>query len=465
MESGKETNEMGTGKTKSNEIDMCHGSLFGKIIVFAVPVMLSGILQLLFNAADIIVVGRFAGSNAMAAVGSTTSLINLFINLFIGLSVGTNVVVAQFYGAGKQTEVSQTVHTAILTSMISGGLLILVGVFLSRPMLVLMDSPENVLNLSVLYLTIYFAGMPATMVYNFGSAILRAVGDTKRPLYYLVVSGVINVILNLVFVIVFGMGVAGVGLATVISESVSAALILRCLMQYDGMIRLDLRKLRITGSKLKRILTIGIPAGMQGVIFAASNVLIQSSVNSFGEIAMAGNTAGANIEGFIYTSMNAFYQTSVSFTSQNFGGKYYNRIGKILGCCLICVTTVGLVLGNGAYLASSYLLRIYSSDAEVIHYGILRMSVISTTYCLCGIMDVFVGSIRGMGRSILPMIVSLAGACGFRVIWIFTVFAAKWTLPCLYISYPISWILTAGVHLLCFILIFHKYKGQQEPDV
>lgn len=453
---------MGTGKTKSNEIDMCHGPLFGKIIVFAVPVMLSGILQLLFNAADIIVVGRFAGSNAMAAVGSTTSLINLFINLFIGLSVGTNVVVAQFYGAGKQKEVSQTVHTAILTSMISGGLLILVGVFLSRPMLVLMDSPENVLNLSVLYLTIYFAGMPATMVYNFGSAILRAVGDTKRPLYYLVVSGVINVILNLVFVITFDMGVAGVGLATVISESVSAVLILRCLMQYDGMIRLDLRKLRITGSKLKRILTIGIPAGMQGVIFAASNVLIQSSVNSFGEIAMAGNTAGANIEGFIYTSMNAFYQTSVSFTSQNFGGKYYNRIGKILGCCLICVTTVGLVLGNGAYLASSYLLRIYSSDAEVIHYGILRMSVISTTYCLCGIMDVFVGSIRGMGRSILPMIVSLAGACGFRVIWIFTVFAAKRTLTCLYISYPISWILTAGVHLLCFILIFRKYRGKQE---
>ena len=293
-----------TRKKKSNEIDMCNGPLLGKILLFAIPVMLSGMLQLLFNAADIIVVGRYAGSDALAAVGSTSSLINLFVNLFIGLSVGTNVVVARFFGAKKEKDVSESVHTAILTSAVSGIILVIAGQVLAKPLLILMGAPEAVLNQSILYLKIYFIGMPVVMVYNFGSAILRAVGDTRRPLYYLLIAGVINVVLNLIFVIQFNMGVAGVAWATVISQVISAVLIVKCLMEYDGMIHLDLKKLKIHKDKFIAIIKIGIPAGIQGMIFSFSNVLIQSSVNSFGATAMAGNTISGNIEGFIYTAMN-----------------------------------------------------------------------------------------------------------------------------------------------------------------
>ena len=445
-------------KTKSHEIDMCNGPLFGKILLFTIPVMLSGILQLLFNAADIIVVGRYAGSDSLAAVGSTSPLINLLVNIFVGLSVGTNVVVARFYGAGKIKDVDETVHTAILTSMISGIILIAIGIILSRPLLILMGAPENVLSKSVLYLKIYFIGMPATMVYNFGSAILRAVGDTRRPLYYLVVAGIINVCLNLAFVIKFDMGVAGVAMATVISQLISAVLILKCLIKYEGMCKLHLNRLKIHKDKFIRIIKIGLPAGMQGAIFSVSNVLIQSSVNSFGDIAMAGNTAAASIEGFIYTSMNAFHQTAVSFTSQNMGARNYGRINKILFICLGLVTSVGIILGFSAYHFGSVLLHIYSSDSEVIRYGILRMQIICMTYCLCGIMDVMVGSIRGLGYSIMPMIVSLAGACGLRVVWIFSVFVANHTLTCLYISYPVSWVITAAVHMLCYIIVRKKIE-------
>lgn len=442
---------------KSGEMDMCRGPLLRKIILFAVPVMLSSILQLLFNAADIIVVGRFTGSDAMAAVGSTSSLVALFTNLFIGLSVGTNVVVAQFYGAKDEKAVGEAVHTAILTSMISGALLIVIGIFLSGPMLILMGAPENVMEQSVLYMTIYFFGMPGNMIYNFGSAVLRAVGNTRKPLYYLVTAGVINVILNLVLVVGFHLGVAGVGIATAVSECISALLILRCLMKYDGMIHLNLKKLRIVPNKLKKILRIGIPAGMQGVIFSVSNVLIQSSINSFGAVAMAGNSAAGNLEGFVYASMNALHQTAISFTSQNYGGGQYGRIKKIMGYCLICVTVTGIVLGGGAYLLNPFLLQIYSSDAQVIRYGARRMLLICVPYFLCGIMDVMAGMLRGLGYSVVPMIVSLLGACGFRVVWIFTIFQMHRTLDCLYLSYPISWVLTGCVHLLCFFLIWRKH--------
>lgn len=456
--SAKENADQKNGSFKKYEIDMCNGPLLGKIILFYLPLMLSGILQLLFNAADIIVVGQFAGDEALAAVGSTSSLINLLVNVFIGLSVGTNVLVARYYGARQNKELSEMVHTSVLTSLISGFFLVFVGIFLAKPALALMGVPEDVIGMSILYLRIYFAGMPVMMAYNFGSAILRAVGDTKRPLYYLFAAGIVNVGLNLIFVIFLHMSVAGVALATVISQGLSAMLVLRCLMKSESDYKLQLRKLRIHGDKLLKMIRIGIPAGLQGALFSISNVLIQSSVNSFGKIVMAGNTAAQNIEGFVYTSMNALHQTAISFTGQNYGARKFDRIWKILAICLILVSGVGLILGNGAYLMGGVLLKLYTKNPKAISYGVLRLSVICTTYLLCGIMDVIVGSIRGMGYGILPMFVSLTGACLFRVVWIFTIFQNVRTLECLYYSYPISWALTFSVHFICFLIIFRREK-------
>ncbi|MBT9776497.1 MATE family efflux transporter [Clostridium sp. MCC353] len=440
------------------EVDMCHGPLLGKIIVFAVPLILSGILQLLFNAADIIVVGRFAGSEALAAVGSTSSLINLLVNVFIGLSIGANVLVARFYGAGKDKEVEETVHTSILLSVISGGILLVVGVLLARPLLTLMGTPDNVIEHSTLYMKIYFVGMPVMLLYNFGAAILRAVGDTKRPLYFLFSAGIVNVVLNLIFVIVFSMGVAGVAWATVISQCISAALIIMCLMKSESSYKLYWKKLRIVPAKMKAIARIGFPAGLQGAIFSISNVLIQSSINSFGSVAMAGNTASSNIEGFIYNSMNAVYQTALSFTSQNFGAGEYKRMRKVMYICLGLVTLVGAVMGFGAILAGRHLLGIYSSDPEVIRFGLYRLTIIASTYYICGWMDTMVGVLRGMGYSVMPMLVSLTGACAFRVLWIFTIFAADRTLTTLYLSYPVSWGITAAAHVICYFMIRKKVE-------
>ncbi len=441
---------------KIDEMDMCSGPLLHKIVIFAIPVMLSGILQLLFNAADIVVVGRFAGNQALAAVGSTSALINLIINVFIGLSVGANVLVARFYGSRQDGELRDMVHTAIATALISGIFLIFAGCLLASPALQLMGTPDDVIGQSVIYMRIYFIGMPAMMAYNFGSAILRAIGDTKRPLYYLLAAGIVNVVLNLVFVIIFHMGVAGVALATTISQAISAVLVLRCLIKTEGAFHLELKELRISRDKLLKMIQIGIPAGLQGALFSVSNVLIQSSVNSFGSIAMAGNTAGANIEGFVYTAMNSLYQTAISFTGQNYGAMKFRRIGKILAICQGLVIAIGLVLGNAAYLFGSVILQIYSGDPEVIQYGMLRMSIICTTYFLCGMMDVMVGSMRGMGYSIAPMIVSLTGACAFRILWIMTIFQRIHTLECLYWSYPISWALTFAAHFACWALIYRK---------
>lgn len=453
---------MSQSNAKKYEIDMCNGPLLGKILIFYIPLMLSGVLQLLFNAADIAVVGRFAGNESLAAVGSTSSLTNLIVNLFIGLSVGANVLVARFYGAGQKDELKEMVQTAVATSVFSGIILVFVGFFVSKPALTLMGTPENVISHSVLYMRIYFAGMPFMMAYNFGAAVLRAVGDTKRPLYYLLLAGVVNVILNLIFVIVFQMGVAGVATATVISQAISAALVIRCLICTDSVYRLELKGIRIVPDKIAKMFKIGLPAGLQGALFSISNVLIQSSVNSFGSVAMAGNTAGSNIEGFVYTSMNAFYQSAISFCGQNYGAKKYRRVGKVLLICEILVIAVGLIMGIGAYLAAGTLLRLYSTDPEVIAYGILRMGYICVPYFLCGMMDVMVGGLRGIGYSIMPMLVSLTGACLFRVIWIYTVFHQVRTLPCLYISYPISWALTFSVHLICFIVVYQKLL-KKEP--
>lgn len=445
-------------KRGNYEIDMCNGPIFKKVVLFAFPLMLSGILQLLYNAADIIVVGQFSSSDAMAAVGSTSSLINLLTNVFIGLSIGVSVLISKFYGAGQQKDIFETVHTAIGLSLICGILVGILGFIFAGTMLEWMDSPENVLPKATLYMEIYFLGMPAFMVYNFGSAALRAVGDTRRPLYYLTISGIINILLNLLFVIVFNLSVMGVALATIISQYISASLIIWCLVKTDGACRLSLKHIRIHFRKLGAILRIGLPAGIQSSLFSISNVLIQSSVNSFGSTVMAGNTAAASLEGFVYTAMNSMSQASLSFTGQNFGAGQLKRIKRIAGICLASVSVVGLILGMAFYLLGTPLSRIYSPDQAVIDVSLIRLEIICTTYFLCGIMEVLVGLLRGMGQSLLPTTVSLLGACAFRVLWIYTVFAADKTLTTLYISYPISWLLTSFIHLVCFFIVYFYNK-------
>lgn len=448
---------------RTYEIDMCNGPLLGKILRFSIPLMLSGILQLLFNAADIVVVGQFSGSEALAAVGSTGSLNALIVNIFMGLSIGSSVLVARYYGAQDWKNVYDVVHTSMLLSAISGVILILLGISLAGVLLELMGTPENVLDQAVLYMQIVFAGMPAMMIYNFGAAILRAVGDTQRPLIYLLIAGVVNVILNLFFVIAFHMGVAGVALATVISQCISAALVVICLMRSSSCYQLRLKDLHISKDKLLQIIRIGLPAGIQGAVFSVSNVLIQSSINSFGAIAVAGNTAASNIENFVYTSMNSLYQASLSFTSQNIGAKKVERIVPVLVRCLACVIVIGVGLSGLVLLFGTPLLGIYSSDPEVIQYGLGRLSVVCATYFLCGIMDVSCGSIRGMGYSVAPTIVSLTGACGFRILWILTFFAMDRTLFNLYLSYPVSWIITLVAHLICFFVFFRQWKRKNDP--
>ena len=444
----------------SYRMDMTEGPLITKIIKFTIPVMLSGILQLLFNTADVIVVGRFTGKTALAAVGSTGSLINLLVSLFMGLSIGTNVLVARYQGAKDDKSVSETVHTSIALGIVGGLILLIVGVVATRSLLEMMATPDDVIDQSTLYMRILFFGMPLNLILNFGAAILRAIGDTKRPLYYLTIAGVINLFLNIVLVTVFSLGVAGVAIATVISEGVSCVLILLCLKHETGAIRLYFNRIKINPSKCVDIMKIGLPAGLQGCIFSISNVLIQSSVNSFGSTVMAGNTAASNIEGFVYVSMNSLHQTCISFTSQNFGAGKFKRIKMVLINCLVIVAITGLVLGNSAYFFGKYLLSAYNNEAEVISYGLIRLSIISTMYFLCGLMDVMVGAMRGIGYSILPMIVSLVGACGLRIVWIYTVFVKFRTLDILFISYPVTWTITFLSHLVCYYIVTRKYKDK-----
>ncbi len=448
---------------KSYEIDMCHGPLLGKLFIFALPLMGSGILELMFNAADIIVVGRFTGAEALAAVGATSTLITSLVNIFMGVAVGVNVLAAQYYGAGDRKNVEETVHTSILLGFFCGFCILVVGILFAENFLKMMSTPDDILGQAVLYMRIYFLGMPAFMVYNFGAALLRATGDTKRPLYFLFAAGALNVALNLLFVIAFQMGVAGVALATAISQTVSAALIIRCLRKEKGVCHLEFRKLHMQREKALRILKIGVPAGVQSGIFSISNLMVQSAVNSFGSIAVAGITAASNIEGFVYTAMSAVYQTALSFISQNMGAKNYQRVSRILQLCLGIVAAIGLVIGNGTLLFGKELLGIYSSNQEVVAYGLMRMEVVCTTYFLCGIMDVIVGSLRGMGYSFVPMMISLLGVCGFRIVWILTVFAWEHTLFALYISYPISWIITSVIQLICWKWIRGRYTEAISP--
>lgn len=442
-------------KKAGYQIDMVHGPLAGKILLFALPLMLSSLLQLLFNAADVVVVGRCAGKEALAAVGSTSALINLLVNLFVGFSVGTNVVVARDLGAGREEDVRSSVHTAIAIALISGVFLTVLGVTMARRLLVWTASAPDVIDLAAIYLRIYFAGMPANMLYNFGAAILRAQGDTRRPLYYLFIAGVTNVALNLLFVIVFRMSVAGVALATIISQIISALLVLSCLMRDTGVLHLDLKALRMDKKVVRRILQVGLPAGFQGIVFSLSNVVIQSSVNSFGSTAViAGSSASANIESFVYVSMNSFYQTDLTFTSQNYGAGECRRVDRSLILCQIYAVAFGLVLGNLAVYFGHPLASIYAPGEEaVIAQAALRLKYVCSLYCLCGIMDVMVGALRGLGYSIVPMIVSMVGACGVRLLWVATIFQHFRTPEMLFLSYPVSWTITAAVHIAFFFYI------------
>ncbi|WP_458008867.1 MATE family efflux transporter [Jutongia sp. SJQ-6] len=443
-------------KTSKYEIDMCNGSILDKLVSFSIPLMLSGILQLLFNAVDIIVVGQFTGNEALAAVGSTTALINVFVNLFIGISLGASVLAARFYATGQEKEMSETVHTSITLALISGIAMGIIGVIAAKGALELMDTPDNVLNLSTLYMRIYFMGMPFFMLYNYGAAILRAVGDTKRPLLFLIISGATNVVLNLLLVIQFHLGVAGVAIATVISQCISCILVLRCLYLSDGSYQLRFNKLGMKTRYVKQIFQIGIPAGIQSTIINFSNVLLQSSVNSFGSVAMAGYTAANNILGFLYVSVNSITQACMSFTSQNYGVRKFKRMDKVLLECLGLTVIVALVLGGGSYLFGAELMHIYTKSTNVIECGIDIMLYTTVTYFLCGIMDLLPGALRGMGHSTVPMILSVIGTVGTRIVWIYVIFPCHRSLDFLFISYPVSWLLTIVMQVICFYFVRKK---------
>lgn len=435
---------------------MCNGTIMDKLISFALPLMLSGILQLMFNAVDIIVVGHFTGKEALAAVGSTTALINVFTNLFIGISLGANVLAARFFASGKEKEMSETVHTAILLALISGILMAGIGLISARAALMLMGTPDNIIDQSTLYMRIYFLGMPFFMLYNYGAAILRAVGDTKRPLLFLMLSGGVNALLDLLLVIVFRMGVAGVAIATITSQMISCVLVLICLFRTDSCYQLRFSKLRINKNYLLQIFQVGIPAGIQSTVINFSNALLQSSVNSFGDTAMAGYTAANNILGFLYMSVNSVTQACMSFTSQNYGVGKYKRMDRVLMDCLILTVGVSLVLGCGAWFFGEQVLGIYTQDAQVIQSGMEILSITTVTYFLCGIMDLFPGALRGMGHSTVPMILSVIGTVGTRIVWIFGYFPHHRSLHFLFISYPGSWIITIVMQVICFYFVRKK---------
>ena len=449
-------------KTSKYEIDMCNGSIMDKLISFSLPLMLSSILQLMFNAVDIIVVGRFSSSQALAAVGATTALINIFTNLFIGISLGANVLAARYLAAGRDKEMSESVHTAITLALISGVIMAFVGVAMSRTALELMATPGDVINLSAVYMRIYFMGMPFFMLYNYGAAILRAVGDTKRPLVFLIAAGLTNVVLDLLLVIVIPLGVAGVAIGTVASQMISSILVLRCLYKSEGSYQLRFSKLKIRWVYLKRIFQVGIPAGIQSTVINFSNALLQSSVNSFGSTAMAGYTAANNILGFLYAAVNAVTQACMSFTSQNYSVGKQKRMDRVLLDCMLLSAGVSAVIGVGAYVFGSQILRIYNTEPEVIQCGLEILSITTVPYFLCGIMDLIPGALRGMGHSAVPMVLSVIGTVGTRIVWIYGFFPQHRSLHFLFISYPGSWIITIAMQAVCFWFVRKKCIRQLE---
>lgn len=428
-------------KTK-NQLDMTIGSLWKKQLRFLIPLILTGQLQLLYGAFDIIVVGKYASPTALPAVGSTSSLVNLLLNVFIGLSVGTNVIMSLYFGSKDEDNMQKTLHTSLATAMISGLFLIFIGISATPSILRLMDTPSDVIDQSILYLRILSIGMPFNLIYNFAAAALRAIGDTKRPLIFLSISGIINVILNLVFVIIFHLDVAGVAIATIISQGISAVLILSYMSRCEGGIKFAVKKLRIHKEHFKKIINIGLPAGIQGSFFSLSNVLIQSSINGFGSIAMAGNTASQSLESFIFNAMNSVHQSAVTVAGQNLGAKKYIRVRKSLYTSIGLATIIGIVMCATFYLFNEELVRFYSNDPKAIKVALARINFFCSMYFICGIMDTITGFMRGLGRSVVPMIISLLGVCVFRIAWVFIVFPYWKTLTSLYFSYPISWLLS-----------------------
>ena len=445
-------------KNNKYEIDMRNGTIMDKLISFALPLMISGMLQLMFNAVDIIVVGRFTGSQALAAVGSTTALICTFTNLFIGVSLGANVLAARFYASGKTKEMSETVHTAILLALISGIAMSIIGILCARESLVLIATPDDIIGQAALYLRIYFLGMPFFMLYNYGAAILRAVGDTKRPLMYLIAAGTANAVLDLILVIIFKMGVAGVAIGTITSQFISCILVIRCLCKTDAIYKLYISKLRIKKYYLIQILKVGLPAGIQSTVINFSNVLLQSSVNSFGEIAMAGYTAANNILGFLYVSVNSVTQACMSFTSQNYGVRKFKRMDKVLVDCAILSIIVSVVIGGGSYLLGHQILGIYTKQEDVIQCGMEILSISTIPYFLCGLMDMIPGSMRGVGYSAVPMLLSIIGTVGTRLVWIYGVFPEHRSLYVLFMSYPVSWGLTIVMQAICLVFVRRKIR-------
>ena len=435
------------------EIDMTNGSIMDKLVSFSLPLMVTSILQLMFNAVDIIVVGRFSGSDALAAVGATTALINIFTNLFIGISMGANVLCARYYAAGQDKEMSESVHTAIALALISGVLMAVVGFAAAGWALGLMDTPPDVIGQSTLYMKIYFLGMPFFMLYNYGAAVLRAVGDTKRPLFFLLFAGMANVALDLLLVIVIPLGVAGVAIGTVASQMVSSILVLHCLYKSEGSYQVRFSRLSVKGFYVKRIFQVGIPAGIQSTVINFSNALLQSSVNSFGSIAMAGYTAANNILGFLYVSVNAVTQACMSFTSQNYSVKKPKRMDRVLLDCILLSAGISLILGVGAWAFGSQVLRIYTTEADVIQCGLEILSITTVPYFLCGIMDLFPDAMRGMGYSAVPMVLSIIGTVGTRILWIYGFFPYHRSLHFLFISYPASWIATIVMQAVCFFFV------------
>ncbi len=448
--------------SKRYSLDMTNGPFFRKIMIFAVPLMLTGILQLAYNTADVVVVGKFVGPQALAAVGSTGSLVNLFLNLFLGMSMGSGVMVARYIGAMNETKVYRCVHTAMLLSLLCGIVIGIAGFFLSSEMLVLMDVPDDVLPLAAKYLKIYFLGSPGLMVYNFGASIVRSTGNTKKPLFILGVSGLVNVTLNLVLVLVFHFGVEGVGIATITSQYLSAIFVVLHLMRMDNACRLFLKDLRIYADELKSILKLGIPAGIQNSLFSISNVIIQSSVNSFGSFAMAGTTAGSNFESYIYTTTNAIAQTTMTFTSQNIGAKKHYNMNIVYRMCLLITLSIGVVMGTVGVLFAPEIVSLFSDEAEVIAVGADRLKLVLPFYVFCSLMDVAGSQIRGMGRSVQPMIISLLGACGLRIFWVLVLLPFNHTLTMLYMAYPVSWAVTFFAQFILFFVVKHSMKKKGE---
>ncbi len=447
--------------------DMLHGPILPSVLLYTLPIIATSVLQLLFNAADLVIVGQFCGSVSVGAVGATGSITNLIVTLFIGLSTGAGVAVAHALGGRQDEDVSRTVHTALPIALIGGVILTVVGVVFSETFLQLMDTPENILPLSVVYMKIYFSGMTFNMVYNFCAAILRAAGDTRTPLISLAAAGVINVVLNVIFVTVFHMNVAGVALATILSQAISAFFVVLALMRRQDACKLYLSKLHIYSRQIGKILRIGLPAGIQSSLFSFSNVIIQSSINSFGDVMTSGNAAAGNIEGFVYVIMNSFSQTAVNYVGQNTGACQYKRAKSILWTCFGCVSVAGLVSSLLAYYFAPNLLSIYITDsAEAITYGITRMTFVCLPYFICGLMDVTTGALRGLGASTVPMVISVVGVCGLRLGWIYTIFRVPQfhTPQCLYFSYPVSWILTFIFELVAFIIVYRRQSAKLQAS-